>query len=673
MSDVQSELAEKLRRLAEMRQARLQRWGDAAAGGAGQRTTSSTATTAAAAAPAAPPAAGTTALTARERLAQMRADREARAAGGGEASPTAARTASQSPGGSAPATEPAGSPPPRAGAGIVASADLLSRVSGVTASDVHRIQRAQRAPLKLVRPDRLQWDVVPQGKADCYAKQCQTEAPEGDQSPGSPLGAGSPKRDYRRLVVGGAQPGQGEQSPGSPEQAPQKPPDEDAVDDLPEPQGLTEADKERIMAGDGYRRFFKDASFLVMRALTDFDLLPPGQSDAGETIRVGGSGEAILRRLTLSDKLTRASPVTSVDFNNSACGNPELFLASYYKRTVTLDKGREDDVLADVEGQVLIWSMKVPQKHYQHLRAPCDVARAVYNKHNGNLVLGSMYNGQVCIWDTRKGPAPVQLTPLTMDSHTHPVFGMEVVGTANSHHLATLSTDGRFCTWSLDKLSTPVESMMLSQNLDLGVSVSKEIQATSLGFRDMDASKYFVGSDNGVLFAGNRSAPATSPESLEGHTSPITSLHCHPVNPGSGGHDDFADFVLTSSMDWTCKLWHPAKCNKPIFSFDEYTDFVYDVKWSPEHPAVFASVDGAGMLSVYHLGESMETPYAKAQVSPDGRPRACSHLSWTADGRFIAVGDAAGDMSIWQASQRVAEPQPQDYRKLGQRLGTLHG
>ena len=44
----------------------------------------------------------------------------------------------------------------------------------------------------------------------------------------------------------------------------------------------------------------------------------------------------------------------------------------------------------------------------------------------------------------------------------------------------------------------------------------------------------------------------------------------------------------------------------PLCSFNTYADYVYDVKWSPKHPAVFASVDGSGRLQLWNLNNDYE-------------------------------------------------------------------
>ena len=90
-------------------------------------------------------------------------------------------------------------------------------------------------------------------------------------------------------------------------------------------------------------------------------------------------------------------------------------------------------------------------------------------------------------------------------------------------------------------------------------------------------------------------------DTYEGHQGPIRGLDCH----NSHGPIDFSHLFLTSSVDWTLKLWS-VKENKPLYSFEDNGDYVYDVAWSPIHPAVFATVDGMGRLDIWNLNQDTE-------------------------------------------------------------------
>ena len=43
---------------------------------------------------------------------------------------------------------------------------------------------------------------------------------------------------------------------------------------------------------------------------------------------------------------------------------------------------------------------------------------------------------------------------------------------------------------------------------------------------------------------------------------------------------DFSHLFLSSSMDWTVKLWS-SKESRPLYSFEDSGDYVMDCSWSP--------------------------------------------------------------------------------------------
>lgn len=52
--------------------------------------------------------------------------------------------------------------------------------------------------------------------------------------------------------------------------------------------------------------------------------------------------------------------------------------------------------------------------------------------------------------------------------------------------------------------------------------------------------------------------------------------------------------------------------NKPLYSFEDNVDNIYDVMWSPVHPAVFATVDGMGRLDIWNLNKDTDVSKFKA-------------------------------------------------------------
>lgn len=140
---------------------------------------------------------------------------------------------------------------------------------------------------------------------------------------------------------------------------------------------------------------------------------------------------------------------------------------------------------------------------------------------------------------------------------------------------------------------------------------------------------------------GNRSGVG---ETYEKHMGPVTGISTHP-NP------DYGHLFLTSSIDWTIKLWS-VKDTKPIYSFEDNSDYVMDVAWSPINPALFASVDGSGRLDLWNLSQDTEVP--TVSVTVDGAP-ALNRVSWTPSGLHVVVGDESGRLHIYDVADNLAQ------------------
>lgn len=145
-----------------------------------------------------------------------------------------------------------------------------------------------------------------------------------------------------------------------------------------------------------------------------------------------------------------------------------------------------------------------------------------------------------------------------------------------------------------------------------------EVSITCLDFPPSDTSTFWVGTEEGSIYQANRYDRASSKAGLNasaediyrGHAGPVTGLNFHP----SAGSVDLGDLFLSSSVDWTVKLWQVAgktgtdkeRGVSPVHSFEGADDYVFDVKWHPHHPAMFGSVDGAGKFDLWNLNQDVE-------------------------------------------------------------------
>lgn len=66
------------------------------------------------------------------------------------------------------------------------------------------------------------------------------------------------------------------------------------------------------------------------------------------------------------------------------------------------------------------------------------------------------------------------------------------------------------------------------------------------------------------LLACRHGSKAGILDAYEGHQGPITGISTHSA---SGGAIDFSDLFLTSSIDWTVKLWSVKVCLPDLVKF----------------------------------------------------------------------------------------------------------
>jgi len=413
---------------------------------------------------------------------------------------------------------------------------------------------------------------------------------------------------------------------------------------------LSDEEKLQIMMKESFRVFFDRATRITERAIYSSEPTEIFNDYAGNRTDVESEdkrgAKLSLNRYFFDEKWSRNRCVTCFDWNAQY---PELLLTSY-------DNNEQSP--NDPDGVCLVWNLKFKKKtpeYVFHCQSP--VMAASFAKFHPNLVVGGTYSGQLVLWDNRSHKkTPVQRSPLSAAAHTHPIYCIQVVGTQNAHNVVTISTDGRLCSWSLDMLSAPQDSMELSQQKQ-----TARVAVTSVSFPQNDFNNFITGSEEGSIYAASRheikgginDAPLMV---FEGHQGPVTAVHFHPVQT----QVDFSHLFLSTSFDWTVKLWS-TKEKYPLHSFEDNNDYLYDVKWSPTHPALFATADGMGRIDLWNLNNDTELP--TASVTVEGNP-SLNKITWTPNGNQIIAGDDNGKVWVYDVGEQVSLPRSDEASKL---------
>ncbi|XP_032308906.1 cytoplasmic dynein 1 intermediate chain isoform X11 [Drosophila ananassae] len=414
---------------------------------------------------------------------------------------------------------------------------------------------------------------------------------------------------------------------------------------------LSEEQKQMIILSEDFQRFVVRAGRVIERALSEnvdiyTDYIGGGDNEEANDER--SHARLSLNRVFYDERWSKNRCITSMDWSTHF---PELVVASYHNN---------EESPNEPDGVVMVWNTKFKKRTPEDVfHCQSAVMSTCFAKFNPNLILGGTYSGQIVLWDNRvQKRTPIQRTPLSAAAHTHPVYCLQMVGTQNAHNVISISSDGKLCSWSLDMLSQPQDTLELQQRQ------SKAIAITSMAFPANEINSLVMGSEDGYVYSASRHGLRSGVnEVYERHLGPITgiSTHYNQLSP------DFGHLFLTSSIDWTIKLWS-LKDTKPLHSFEDNSDYVMDVAWSPVHPALFAAVDGSGRLDLWNLNQDTEVPTASIVVA--GAP-ALNRVSWTPSGLHVCIGDEAGKLYVYDVAENLAQPSRDEWSRFNTHLNEI--
>eukprot|EP01087_Luapelamoeba_hula_P012597 TRINITY_DN3517_c0_g1_i1.p1 TRINITY_DN3517_c0_g1~~TRINITY_DN3517_c0_g1_i1.p1 ORF type:complete len:641 (+),score=89.71 TRINITY_DN3517_c0_g1_i1:111-2033(+) len=421
---------------------------------------------------------------------------------------------------------------------------------------------------------------------------------------------------------------------------------------------LNASEKKEVMQRPEFLQFFGRAARILERAISvgsKFDVVTNYAQDDNAGSKADNSREVALQATLFDERWSKHRSITSVSWSPK---HSELVAVSY--------SGNETGS-HDPDGVVAVWSTQNLLNRPEYVfQCQSTVMSVVMPEYHPTLVIGGTYSGQIVIWDMRSSSlTPVLRTPLSSIGHTHPVYCLDVVGTAHAHNIVSVSTDGRMCSWSLESLTSPIDIVELRSRAPHASAAagSSQVAPLCMSFPAGEVNQLLLGTeDGGVYEAYRHGAKAGVHDAFRSHKGPVTSVDCHPAH----GPIDFSHLFLTSSMDWSCKLWSRKNTAAPVHSFEDNSDYQYYVRWSPVHPAVFAAVGGTATLDLWNLNEDTEAPVVRTSIPS---LRSLNTLCWAPSGRKVAVGDCAGSLYVYDLPEATVTPRSEEWEQLD---NTLH-
>ena len=224
---------------------------------------------------------------------------------------------------------------------------------------------------------------------------------------------------------------------------------------------------------------------------------------------------------------------------------------------------------------------------------------------------------------------------------------------------------------------------------------TEDLAPTCMAYPASDPTFFTVGTEEGTIYPCHRYDRAGAKKGVDtklayrGHTAPVMSGQFHPAK----GPYDLSDLLLTSSADWSVKLWRirPAASSSSVAVAVGSTpgavggsggpesigpvldvgreDLVYDAKWSPHKPSVFACVTGAGELEVFDLNIDLEVPVAMVAPTRGTGGALVSGLNKCAweekRGGMLATGGLDGVVSLFEVGKALSgEARPDEWAAM---------
>jgi len=228
--------------------------------------------------------------------------------------------------------------------------------------------------------------------------------------------------------------------------------------------------------------------------------------------------------------------------------NPDVFLCSY--------ASSESAAVGSPSGAVAVWNFMLPNKPEYLLESQSMVSVARFHPTNAFIVLGATMSGQILAWDVRTKTTPQFRS---RSGHNSPVYALQFLPTHHRKMLPflTVSNDGKICIWNEEILVEPQSQSVIKTR----ESRPDEIPTTCFSFPLKDSKSVILGCDEGHLYKVDiilqNKELMVEHKVDEAHFGPITNVEFHPPAKKAGRPTDL--LFLTSSYDWTVKLWHLGK------------------------------------------------------------------------------------------------------------------
>lgn len=282
-----------------------------------------------------------------------------------------------------------------------------------------------------------------------------------------------------------------------------------------------------------------------------------------------------------------------------------------------------------------IWALDNPNTPDFTLSPSSPLVCLEFNPKDSHILFGGCYNGQVALWDTRKGARPLETSPIEK-SHRDPCYRTRFLASKTGTDAFSCSSDGQVHFWDVRKLSEPTESLALE-------IPDGTVGAVSLEYESTLPTKFMVGTERGLVLSANRKAKNPSEKIaniFHAHHGPVVALERNPGNP---------KFFFTAG-DWSLRIWSEDIREAPIIVSKYHEQYITDGCWSPVRPAVLFLSKADGTLDIWDFIVKTSGPVLTVKISDS--PIQCVKVDST--GIYVACGSKDGSVTLLELNETLS-------------------
>lgn len=290
-----------------------------------------------------------------------------------------------------------------------------------------------------------------------------------------------------------------------------------------------------------------------------------------------------------------------------------------------------------------IWNIERPSDPEMTLSPSSPLVSIEYNTKDGHILLGGQYNGQIAVWDTRKGSRPVEVSPIEK-SHRDPVYRARYLSTKTGTDAFSCSSDGQVMFWDVRNLSEPTETLLVDPE-----GTGKLLGGVALEYESTMPTKFQVGTEQGKVVLFNRKGKTPQEKiaaTYNAHLGPVYACERNPF---------FPKFFLTVG-DWSMRTWCEDIRESAIMWTKYSQNSLTDGCWSPARPAVCFNSKSDGTVDVWDLLFKTNEPTLRVKVTD----ASIQSLKIDSSGKYLACGGHDGTVSLLELSDALCTMQPNE-------------